>query len=793
MKRAVKAHIVLLLPWLIFLMAFAFFLTVISPGLGWFDTGELIAASHGLGVSHPPGQPFYTLLVKAATFLPFGSIAFRANLLSALAAALALSLIFIFWRLMMRTVGRRTGDHPWPTLILGGIICVALVLNPVVLDQALRAEVYGPCLTLSMGAYICLGRWRLGQDDSRPLYLAALLLGFNMALHPLLALMAMAPAALFLPAVRPRWPAPGPASLALLFFILGMALYLYLPLAASRSAEINWGAPDNWGRFLAVVTARDYQSSFDGAGLPFAERFSAHISFFGSKMSWLLFILGALGAILLLVREWRTGLLISVALLLNLGVSLVHKHFFPDNPDRGGYLLISFVLLFLSAFSLYALLLRRLCRRPLLAALLALGGVSLLFNLPAPRSRTGERLPSVYAWAASGELPHKSALVAGSDHLVFPLMYIQIAERARPDVALVIEGMMSAPWYLKSLKKRHPELYVPFIDDGRRGRIRERFFQNNRWRPIATEDPHGAALNTGLLFLRGAVAAESSGLSLFESAYDQGRFTVDSPSARIRRRIHLKRADYFSMKGKPLEILSALAASVGGLPGDIHGAFKSRVLSHKAGLPSRWADHEHKAVPLVRLRRGFIAEQSNALLRLAAFLSAYGLKDEARKLILHEVMSGVPEAYVMLAGEYGRAKAPRRALAVITALERRQPRFATAAKLALAFQFRLQGYPVLALALSKEVLKVRPREARAHFLAGLLYGDQGALKQSENHFLIAWRLNRRRADPLVAFAVVCLKFHHHSKARQLLRRALRWEPGNPRARALIGKIKPPPR
>ena len=71
------------------LVGFAATVAVAAPGVEWLDAGELTTAGYTLGVSHPPGQPGHALLIKAATLLPFGEIAFRANLLSGLATVLA--------------------------------------------------------------------------------------------------------------------------------------------------------------------------------------------------------------------------------------------------------------------------------------------------------------------------------------------------------------------------------------------------------------------------------------------------------------------------------------------------------------------------------------------------------------------------------------------------------------------------------------------------------------------------------------------------------------------------------
>ncbi|XP_061468458.1 protein O-mannosyl-transferase TMEM260 isoform X2 [Rhineura floridana] len=69
------------------------------------DSGELITAAYELGVAHPPGYPLFTLLAKLAIELfPFGSVAFRVNLLCALLGAAAAPLFFY-------TVVRLSGKH----------------------------------------------------------------------------------------------------------------------------------------------------------------------------------------------------------------------------------------------------------------------------------------------------------------------------------------------------------------------------------------------------------------------------------------------------------------------------------------------------------------------------------------------------------------------------------------------------------------------------------------------------------------------------------------------------------
>ena len=80
---------------LIFFTNFFVYLKTLTPTVYVGDSGELIAAAASLGIPHPPGYPLFVYLGKLFCLIfPFGSIAFRLNLMSAFFAAAAALVYF---------------------------------------------------------------------------------------------------------------------------------------------------------------------------------------------------------------------------------------------------------------------------------------------------------------------------------------------------------------------------------------------------------------------------------------------------------------------------------------------------------------------------------------------------------------------------------------------------------------------------------------------------------------------------------------------------------------------------
>ncbi len=77
-------------------VSFIVYLSTMAKTVPYWDCGEFIATSYILGVPHPPGSPLYLLLGRFFSMLPTNAdIAFRVNLMSPIASAVAVMLLYL--------------------------------------------------------------------------------------------------------------------------------------------------------------------------------------------------------------------------------------------------------------------------------------------------------------------------------------------------------------------------------------------------------------------------------------------------------------------------------------------------------------------------------------------------------------------------------------------------------------------------------------------------------------------------------------------------------------------------
>ena len=91
------------IPWPFFLVVIAtliIYILTLSPSINSFDSAEFTTASYSLGIIHSPGYPLFLSLAHLTTLFPFGDPAYKINLLNAIYGALATGFVYLCcWKL----------------------------------------------------------------------------------------------------------------------------------------------------------------------------------------------------------------------------------------------------------------------------------------------------------------------------------------------------------------------------------------------------------------------------------------------------------------------------------------------------------------------------------------------------------------------------------------------------------------------------------------------------------------------------------------------------------------------
>lgn len=285
-----------ILPALLVALPLAVYLKTLAPSITWAhmgaDSGDLATAVAVLGIPHPTGYPLYVLLGRAWSYLvPWGDVAHRLNLLSAVCATGVVVLSWLLGREAAREAG--VGDTALASAA-AGVTALALAFSPLLWSQAVIAEVYALHTLLAVAlAWALLRYWRRG--GARWLAVAGLLLGLGLANHLTLALAVPTVALVaLLRGGRRAWPLLPPVA-------VGLALYAYLPLRSAQGPPLNWGEPHTLAGFLWVVGGEPYRDFVLGLPLRYLPQ---------RLLAWLGLLLNqgtALGLFLALVGAWRLG------------------------------------------------------------------------------------------------------------------------------------------------------------------------------------------------------------------------------------------------------------------------------------------------------------------------------------------------------------------------------------------------------------------------------------------------------------------------------------------------------
>ena len=533
-----------LLAGLVTLGALVLYVATLAPTTQFWDTSEYIAAAHVLGIPHPPGNPLFVLIAHTWGLLPLAAgYATRINLLAAVTSAIAAGCWFLVSERWMRAwVPARL---PRRLAALAGALITATAFT-VWNQSVVNEKVY----TLSLLS-IALVLWLIVRWDDQPageghdhhLLMIVFLLALTSTNHMMGVLVGPAVVVLLFPLLKDQRPSDeaarrvewsqwlvfcsvyalivasglenaGPLKLAAVLFlgalayafvqarnwdfalavllvaIVGVSVYLFLPIRAAQFPPINEGEPTTLQALWDVLTRQQYGKP------PVWERQAtlwAQLGMWFQYFSWqwgrdfpasiqagLAVVFGSLG-VLGAVRHWvadRRRAIAMTALVATFTLFLIfylnfkygyswqtEKQLPREVRERDYFFIASFALWGVWVAMGLATLMEWIseamelrvpdgARRWTLATPVLVLALIPLWGNHLTASRKGETLARDFAFDLLQSVEPYGVLVTAGDNDTFPLWYAQEVEHVRQDVTVVNLSLANTDWYVRQLQRR---------------------------------------------------------------------------------------------------------------------------------------------------------------------------------------------------------------------------------------------------------------------------------------------------------------------------------------------------
>ena len=184
---------------MVFIIAGSVYFLTVQPSVSFWDCGEFIASSFGLQVPHPPGTPFFLILGRLLSVIPFAeNIAFRINTISVISSAFTILFLYLIAVKLIENYNNNKYDsllNAFGTYFAAAIGALSLAFADTFWFNAVEAEVYAMSTFFIAFVTWLMLLWNERADEpdnEKYLIMIAYLLGLSIGVH-LMSVLAMVP------------------------------------------------------------------------------------------------------------------------------------------------------------------------------------------------------------------------------------------------------------------------------------------------------------------------------------------------------------------------------------------------------------------------------------------------------------------------------------------------------------------------------------------------------------------------------------------------------------------------
>lgn len=295
---------------LIFLI-FIFWIMLFSlpPTITIGDVAELVGSASTLGIAHSPGYPLFCNLYKIfTTFIPFGDYGYKAAVGSLILCIISGIVLFKFFK--------ESFD------VLVGWFCITYFFTQEsLLNQSIIGEVFSLHILLCVLIFYFMFSERL--CFTKKLYIVAFLFGLSIGNQHIVVFLLPGVIIWFLYIFYKEKQTLYLKNVifVFLFFILGISIYLYVPLRSFQEPLYDWEDPQTLDRFLYLFRRARYGTLSLAQGGKFSldiENFVSSVKLFLHIISLKNVIFIIFGITLLIFNRHNKNLLKVIVLFINI-------------------------------------------------------------------------------------------------------------------------------------------------------------------------------------------------------------------------------------------------------------------------------------------------------------------------------------------------------------------------------------------------------------------------------------------------------------------------------------------
>ncbi|MDD5687145.1 MAG: DUF2723 domain-containing protein [Elusimicrobia bacterium] len=324
---------------LVYLLSLGIYLITLCPTVYVGDSGEFATAAYTLGITHPPGYPLYVLLGKIFTFIiPYGNIAYRLNIMSAVFGALTCGIVYLVMKQLISSSSASLFRYPTipqshnPTFLFACLPALFLAFSKTFWSQSVIAK--GGIYTLTSFFIVLL--IYISVLKNKNIYLFSFIAGLSIAGHYISGLLLIAFLVFYWKNLFGKNKPFANIIICIFFILLALTILVSMPVRSLENPLMNQGNTGTLHNFIAHIRRVQYKSYEFGQKVTFSTKllFIKHYFKLAGEQFTYYMLPFVLFGLIKFYKSCKKICILTVGLFLLNGLGLIFILRFQFNPQQ---------------------------------------------------------------------------------------------------------------------------------------------------------------------------------------------------------------------------------------------------------------------------------------------------------------------------------------------------------------------------------------------------------------------------------------------------------------------------